>query len=166
MEIRSTSSDAFAPSSSVAGLTQSAAGSKRLAVQTLEDGKQKTYIFDLTGFAGALQKLKCKSGFGGTRGVVGAFSVETRLNTNSGSSTAMARTLTTKGEDRNSDNGWDPYKNSRTALAWRCDVSGKPQIVLLPWESIITDGEAVDVAFNFDGGQGYEDTWEFDDAGQ
>ena len=160
LEIKSTSSDAFAPSSSVAGLTQSAAQSKRLAVQTLEDGKPKNYVFDLTGFNGALQKLKCKSGFGGSRATIGAFSLETRLDVNSGSSTAMARTLTTKGEDRNADDGWDPLKNSRTALAWRCDASGRPQIVLLPWESIITDDEDVDVAFSFDGGQGYEDTWE------
>ena len=160
LEIRSTSSDAFAPSSSVAGLTQSAVQSKRLAVQTLEEGKAKTYVFDLTGFNGALQKLKCKSGFGGSRGVMGAFSVETRLDANSGSSTSLARTLTTRGEDRNADDGWDPYKNSRTALMWRCDVVGKPQIVLLPWESIISDDEAVDVAFNFDGGQSAEDTWE------
>lgn len=35
LEIRSTSSDAFAPSNSIAGLTQSAAQSKRLAVQAL-----------------------------------------------------------------------------------------------------------------------------------
>ena len=160
LEIRSTSSDAFAPSSSVAGLTQSAIRSKRLAVQTLEDGKPKTYVFDLAGFAGALQKLKCKNGFGGSKAVIGAFSVETRIDVNSGSSTAMARTLTTKGEDRNGNDGWDLYKNSRTTLAWRCDTSGKPQIVLLPWESIISDDEAVDVAFSFDGGQSYEDTWE------
>ena len=160
LEIRTTASSAFAPSSSVAGLTRSASGSKRLAVQTLEKDKPKTYVFDLTGFNGALQKLKCKSGFGGSRGAVGAFSVETRLDVNSGSSTVMARTLTTKGEDRNGDDGWDIYRNSRTALAWRCDASGKPQIVLLPWESIIDDDEAVDVAFSFDGGQGYEDTWE------
>ncbi len=160
LEIRSTSSDAFAPSSSVAGLTQSAVQSKRLAVQTLEDGKAKIYVFDLTGFAAALQKLKCKSGFGGSRATVGAFSVETRLDVNSGSSASLARTLTTKAEDRNGNDGWDLYKNSRTALMWRCDVAGKPQIVLLPWESIITDDENVDVGFSFDGGQGYEDTWE------
>ena len=120
-------------------------------MQTLEDGKQKTHVFDLTGFAGALQKLKCKSDFGGTRGVVGAFGVETRLNANSGSSTVMARTITTKGEDCNADDGWDPYKNSRTALAWHCDVAGKPQLVLLPWEGIISDDEAVDVAFSLYG---------------
>ncbi len=160
LEIRTTASSAFAPSSSVAGLTQSASQSKRLAVQTLEDGKPKTYVFDLTGFNGALQKLKCKSGFGGSRAVIGAFSVETRVDVNSGSSTTMARTLTTKGEDRNADDGWDPYKNSRTALMWRCDASAQPQIVLLPWESIITNDEDVDVGFSFDGGQGYEDTWQ------